>query len=52
MFSPYQRSKPTIEFFSLPREDAMHFVIENIGKFDVVLSSSGNMSRELFIIRE
>ncbi len=52
LFSSY-KARPKKEItFQLSREDAMKVVVQNLGENDVVVSTTGKLSRELFEYRE
>lgn len=51
-FLTYTSTKETTQKHSLSREDAIHVMLEHIGKFDSLISGAGVSSRELIEIRE
>ena len=50
-FTPYKTSS-IIEKYSLTRERTLEIITENLNDNDILVSSTGEMSRELFEIRE
>jgi phosphonopyruvate decarboxylase len=52
VFSPYQPKHPKHLKFQLKREDAIKLVIDSLDKADVVVSTTGMASREVFEYRE
>lgn len=51
-FSPYSLQKPGNNGFSLSREDAIRISASHIGENDVIVSTTGMISRELFEYRD
>lgn len=52
LFSPYKSKSKTVDNFQMSREDAMKIVVENLNKNDVIVATTGKLSRELFEYRE
>ncbi|MFK5878552.1 MAG: phosphonopyruvate decarboxylase [Flavobacteriaceae bacterium] len=52
LFSSYKLKLKKGNEFQLSREDAMKVVVQNLGENDVVVSTTGKLSRELFEYRE
>lgn len=52
LFSSYKSRLKKENEFQLSREDAMKIVVQNLGENDVVVSTTGKLSRELFEYRE
>lgn len=50
-FSTYKISKETSPY-TLSREDALKVIIDNLGQDDIIVSTTGKTSREIFEIRE
>lgn len=51
-FSPYKLSDTKKETTSLSREEALETVLKNLNPNDIVVSTTGMLSRELFELRE
>ena len=51
-FAPYSLNNITADFSELPREKAIAEVIKHISKNDIVVSTTGMISRELYELRE
>lgn len=51
-FAPYKVKKIAAEQYTLNREEALKSIINNLNKDDVVVSTTGMLSRELFEYRE
>lgn len=51
-FEEYQPQKVEVNNFSMTREEAIRNIVSIIGEKDVVVSTTGMISRELFEIRE
>lgn len=50
IFSPYKLKKSGMDF-PLTREDAMKLVVDNLGQKDIVVGTTGMLSRELYEYR-
>lgn len=51
-FIDYKLQSVEINELTMSREDAIKFVVESLGEKDVVVSTTGMISRELFEVRE
>lgn len=51
-FAKYKLKKVSVNEFSMSREDAMKMVVDSLSDTDVVVSTTGKLSRELFEYRE
>jgi phosphonopyruvate decarboxylase len=51
LFSDYELKNKTITHFEMNREEAMKFVVDTLDEKDVVVSTTGKTSRELFEYR-
>lgn len=51
-FEPYKLEKSVSSGWTLPREKAMQFLTGRLGEDDVIVSTTGMISRELFEFRE
>ena len=51
-FSPYSLQRKQEKYLSLTREEALKLVISSIGDEDIIISTTGKTSRELFELRE
>ena len=52
LFSPYKLINKQNNNFTMSREEALHAVIDSLCKNDVVISTTGKLSRELYEYRE
>ncbi|MCL1865328.1 MAG: phosphonopyruvate decarboxylase [Spirochaetes bacterium] len=52
LFSPYRLKNKPLNNFVMSREEALQTVVDLLGKDDVVISTTGKLSRELFEYRE
>jgi phosphonopyruvate decarboxylase len=51
-FEPYQMDKPDDSSLQLTREEAIEKLVNNLGKSDIVVSTTGKTSRELYEYRD
>ena len=51
-FEKYKSTSPSADKFSSGREDALKVVIPMLDKTDIIVSTTGKLSRELFELRE
>lgn len=51
-FADYELKKSTKSNFSLKREDAIKIIVDNLAEEDIIISTTGKTSRELFEYRE
>ena len=52
LFSLYKLKKKPLNNFTMSREEALQTVINSLGNDDIVISTTGKLSRELFEYRE
>ena len=52
IFKKYEYKKKTEQNFDLSREDAIKIIVNNLGDDDIIVSTTGMTSRELFEYRE
>ena len=52
LFSAYQLNNKPVNNFTMSREEALQTVIDSLGEDDIVISTTGKLSRELFEYRE
>ena len=50
-FSPFQLQAPPIPSLELTREEAIHLILDELGNDDIVVSTTGMSSREVFEYR-
>jgi phosphonopyruvate decarboxylase len=51
-FSPYSLTKKTVNRHQLSREDALKIIVDTVQDNDIIVSTTGKTSRELFEYRE
>jgi len=51
-FEPYGKKPHTSDVYSMLREEALEIILENLHEKDIVVSTTGKTSREIFEIRE
>ncbi len=51
-FAPYQLQKKTANPYSMPRENAICTIVESLGQQDIIVSTTGKASRELYEYRK
>ena len=52
LFSPYQLKNKPVNKYEMSREEALQTVVDSLEKGDIVVSTTGKLSRELFEDRE
>jgi len=52
LFSPYQLKNKPVNKYEMSREEALQTVVDSLEKDDIVVSTTGKLSRELFEYRE
>ena len=52
LFTPYKLKNKPVNNFTMSREEALQTVIDSLEKDDVLISTTGKLSRELFEYRE
>ena len=52
IFSSYKLKNKPVNNFSMSREEALQCVVDSLGKDDIIISTTGKLSRELFEYRE
>jgi len=52
LFSPYKLKNKPVNNFTMSREEALQTVVNSLEKNDIVISTTGKLSRELFEYRE
>jgi len=52
LFSPYKLKNKSLNGFAVSREEALQTIVDLLEKNDVVISTTGKLSRELFEYRE
>jgi len=51
-FTPYKLATKAPNLMAMSREEAMEILIDNMNKFDIIVSTTGFASRELYELRE
>ena len=51
LFSPYQLKNKPVSKYSMSREEALQTVVDSLEKTDIIISTTGKLSRELFEYR-
>ena len=52
LFYPYKLKNKSVNNYTMSREEALQTVVDSLGEDDIVISSTGKLSRELFEYRE
>jgi phosphonopyruvate decarboxylase len=52
LFSPYKLKNKPVNEYKMSREEALQAVVDSLQKDDIVISTTGKLSRELFEYRE